>query len=46
MYNSIKEIVTAANETGKTIAELTIEQECQLSGKSRDEIWQRMTVNL
>ena len=46
MYNSIKEIVTAANETGKTIAELTIEQEWQLSGKSRDEIWQRMTVNL
>lgn len=46
MYNSIKEIVTAANEAGKTIAELTIEQEWQLSGKSRDEIWQRMTVNL
>ncbi len=46
MYDSIQEIVSAATESGNSIAELIIEQECRLSGKNRDEVWQRMAVNL
>lgn len=46
MYDSIREIVAAANETGQPISELIIKQEQQLSGKSRGEIWHRMTENL
>ncbi len=46
MYNHIKEIVAASEKTHKPISELIIEQECQLSGLSREKIWQRMKYNL
>lgn len=46
MYNHIKEIVAASEKTHKSTSELIIEQECQLSGLSREKIWQRMKYNL
>ncbi|MBP2058767.1 L-serine dehydratase [Lactobacillus colini] len=46
MYNHIKEIVTAAQTTKKTISELIIEQECKISGLPRNIIWNKMKYNL
>lgn len=46
MYNSIKEIVDAATESGKTIAELMIEMEMESSDMPREEIIEKMRKNL
>lgn len=46
MYNHIKEIVTDAEKTGKPISELIVEQECKLSGLSREKVWNKMKYNL
>ena len=46
MFDSVKEIVEAANNTGKPISELIIEEEIKTSGLSREEIWKKMRFNL
>lgn len=46
MYNHIKEIVADAEKTGKPISELIVEQECKLSGLSREKVWNKMKYNL
>ena len=46
MYNHIKEIVADAEKTEKPISELIIEQECKLSGLSREKVWNKMKYNL
>ncbi|KRL91188.1 L-serine ammonia-lyase, iron-sulfur-dependent, subunit alpha [Lactobacillus kalixensis] len=46
MYKYIKEIVADAEKKQKPISELIIEQECEMSGLSREKIWQRMKYNL
>ena len=46
MYNHIKEIVADSEKTGKPISELIIEQECQMSGLPREEVWNKMKYNL
>lgn len=46
MYRYIKEIVADAEKKQKPISELIIEQECEMSGLSREKIWQRMKYNL
>lgn len=46
MYDSIKEIVKDSMDSGKPISELIIEQECNLSGLPRHEVWDKMKRNL
>ncbi|WP_414045260.1 L-serine ammonia-lyase, iron-sulfur-dependent, subunit alpha [Macrococcus equi] len=46
MYNSIQEVVEAANKKGKSIAELMIEMEMETSDMSREEIIAKMRKNL
>ena len=46
MYNTVKEIVSASQKSQKPISELIIEQECKMSGLSREKIWNRMKYNL
>lgn len=46
MYNHVKELITDAEKTGKSISELIIEQEIELSGMSREKIWNKMKYNL
>ena len=44
MYNHIKEIVADAEKTEKPISELIIEQECKLSGLSREKVWTKRCI--
>lgn len=46
MYNHVKELITDAEKTEKSISELIIEQEIELSGMSREKIWNKMKYNL
>ncbi|KRM80177.1 L-serine dehydratase, iron-sulfur-dependent, alpha subunit [Limosilactobacillus coleohominis DSM 14060] len=46
MFDSIKEMVGAANESGKTLSELVIETEVANSGVPRTEVWDKMKRNL
>ncbi len=46
MYTSIKEIVLASEKTGKVLSELMIEQEMIVTKKSRQEVWEKMELNL
>lgn len=44
MFDSVKEIVEAADNTGKPISELIIEEEIKTSGLSREEIWKKCVL--
>lgn len=46
MFDSIKEMVDAANESGKPLSELVIETEVANSGVPRTEVWDKMKRNL
>lgn len=46
MYKSIKEIVADSEKKKLPISELIIQQECNTSGLTRKQIWQRMKHNL
>ncbi|WP_240404379.1 L-serine ammonia-lyase, iron-sulfur-dependent, subunit beta, partial [Lactobacillus iners] len=46
MYDSISEIVANSLSTKKPISELIIEQECTLSGLTRDAVFEKMKCNL
>lgn len=46
MFDSIKEMVDAANESGKPLSELVIEAEVANSGVPRTEVWDKMKRNL
>ncbi|MBB1080272.1 L-serine ammonia-lyase, iron-sulfur-dependent, subunit alpha [Limosilactobacillus sp. STM2_1] len=46
MYESVRELVSAAENRKKPLSELIIAMECHDSGVSRDKVWQRMQVNL
>ena len=46
MFGSIKEMVGAANESGKPLSELVIETEVANSGVPRTEVWDKMKRNL
>ncbi|MCU7556909.1 L-serine ammonia-lyase, iron-sulfur-dependent, subunit alpha [Macrococcus capreoli] len=46
MYNSIKEVVDTATETGKSIAELMIEMEIASSNMTREAVIDKMRKNL
>lgn len=46
MYQSIKELVSAAEEFDKPISELIIDQEVRMSHTSREIIWETMEKNL
>lgn len=46
MFDSIKEMVGAANESGKPLSELVIETEVANSGVPRTEVWDKMKRNL
>ena len=46
MFDSIKEMVNAANESGKPLSELVIVAEVANSGVPRDQVWDKMKRNL
>ncbi|MCP6652241.1 hypothetical protein NL518_29525, partial [Klebsiella pneumoniae] len=46
MFDSIKEIIDYANKHDMKFSEIMIEEEKELSGKSRDEIREQMRQNL
>lgn len=46
MFGSIAELVGAAEKTGTPISELMIQQECVRSGRTRDQVWSRMSQDL
>ncbi|WP_295729362.1 L-serine ammonia-lyase, iron-sulfur-dependent, subunit alpha [uncultured Limosilactobacillus sp.] len=46
MFDSIKEIVQAANDRDKPLADLIIEAEVESSGVPREEVWAKMKHNL
>ena len=42
MFKSMRELVEAAVKEGKSIGEIVLENECKVSGRSRDEAWNDM----
>ncbi|WP_251547652.1 L-serine ammonia-lyase, iron-sulfur-dependent, subunit alpha [Limosilactobacillus caecicola] len=46
MFDSIKELVAKAEETGQPLSELIINAEVESSGMPREEIWDKMKHNL
>lgn len=46
MYKYIKDIIADAKKRNEPISELIIKQEIELSGSSRQEIWDKMKFNL
>lgn len=46
MYSSIAEFIKEANETGKSLSDLMIEQEMDYSKRSYEDIWKQMERNL
>lgn len=46
MFMSIKEIVATAQDTGKSISDLMIEQEMMMTQRSYADIWEQMERNL
>ena len=46
MYNSIKEIIDTANQTGKSFAEMMTEMEMETSDMTREEVRNKMKENL
>ncbi|EMF0525601.1 L-serine ammonia-lyase, iron-sulfur-dependent, subunit alpha [Enterococcus hirae] len=46
MYDSIEHVVNKAEQSGKKISDLIIEQEIEHSKKSFEEIWNKMAENL
>lgn len=46
MYQSVKDLVQTAETQRKPLSELVVEAECYESGLKREEVWQRMRVNL
>lgn len=46
MYEHIKDIVADSKKKNQPISELIIDQECRLSGLSRQKIWDQMKYNL
>ena len=46
MFNRIDELVQAATKNHQSLAELIIQAECEASGQSQRQVWQRMAQNL
>ena len=46
MFNRIDELVQAATQNHQSLAELIIQAECETSGQSQRQVWQRMAQNL
>lgn len=46
MFNRIDELVQAATKNHQSLAELIIQAECETSGQSQRQVWQRMAQNL
>lgn len=46
MFNRIDELVQAATQNHQSLAELIIQAECEASGQSQRQVWQRMAQNL
>lgn len=46
MFNRIDELVQAATQNHQSLAELIMQAECETSGQSQRQVWQRMAQNL
>ena len=46
MFNRIDELVQAATQNHQSLAELIMQAECEASGQSQRQVWQRMAQNL
>ena len=46
LFHNVRELVERAEQEGKLISEIMIEQEMLITGRSRDEIIQQMDTNL